>query len=75
MTAWVVIVSGSEAGAGGGASSHENRCRVSSQVGAELWGKREGARKGRLMRMLGALEAPRGWCFQAKHVKGVEESM
>ena len=38
-------------------------------------GEREEARTGALMRMLGALETQGGWCFQAKHVRGVDNRL
>ena len=32
-------------------------------------------RLGTVMRMIGALEAKRGWCFQARHARGVDNRL
>ena len=38
-------------------------------------GKKDNARVGALMRWLGVLESKGDWCFQAKHVPGVENTL
>ena len=38
-------------------------------------GGKKQARVGALMRMMGALEAKGGWCFQARHVRGVDNRL
>ena len=38
-------------------------------------GGNDNVRAGGLMRILGALEVRRKWCFQAKHVAGVNDSL
>ena len=44
-------------------------------MGDELQREEDGVRAGGLMRILGALEVRGKWCFQAKHVAGVDNSL
>ena len=44
-------------------------------MGTELQGVKDDVRTGDLMRILGVLEVKRKWCFQAKHVAGVDNSL
>ena len=37
--------------------------------------REEKVRVGALMRIMGALEAKGGWCFQARHVRGVNNRL
>ena len=38
-------------------------------------GRREEVRPGALMKMMEALETQGGWCFQVKHVRGVDSRL